>query len=533
MPRARRAYSRTHACSQQGTFAPDGVPIGKPSLAPRNITVRSGWTPRADARACAGQLNMNGLEIPVEMCASLRTVIGPRRASRCLRSPSMIWIIESPVASTRSRREAGRTTSTRLMIAPNAVTVSGWRPGRRGRSVTEPRTWPAASVTGTHRRAGRPCSLLHTVACTAPCCQRSVTRTVTGRRARGRIGRNATVRRPAHDGVCTEVPTVCDVPSGPTNVAVNTGVGVSQRHGAARGRSITPLAGSTADATATGPAAVVSVTVTVAPGVPVRCSATNPVCRVDALTAGADARASAAATAMSGRTQHHRTARRVIDRCGLLHTSFTPNRQRDELLTLASSRRIRRPSARHRGLSLRRVRRVLPGRAGALLVADAAPARLEGVHPGGELRLLRRRRLALLRPASRGDGGQPGGRAPGREGGLRPREEHDRHGDGRLGPARARLLQVLRLLRLQRRRAAAGRRARRPGSAPGGGPAGRAVVLHVPGDQLHRRRPARHLRARDDGRPGDLPVVLPASGRRPDRPRARVPPAAAHAARPA
>jgi hypothetical protein len=52
----------------------------------------------------------------------------------------MIWIIESPVARTRSRLEAGRTTSTRLIVAPNAVTVSGWRPGRRRRSRTEPLT---------------------------------------------------------------------------------------------------------------------------------------------------------------------------------------------------------------------------------------------------------------------------------------------------------------------------------------------------------------------------------------------------------
>ena len=38
----------------------------------------SGCSARALSRACATQLNMNGLEIPVEMCASLRTEIGPR-----------------------------------------------------------------------------------------------------------------------------------------------------------------------------------------------------------------------------------------------------------------------------------------------------------------------------------------------------------------------------------------------------------------------------------------------------------------------
>ena len=106
--RARRAYSRTHAPPQHDALCPDRVPIGKPSLAPRNMTVTSGCSVRALPRACAIQSNMNGLEIPVEMCASLRTEIGPRPPDRRCRSPSMIWIIESPVASTRNRRVEGR-----------------------------------------------------------------------------------------------------------------------------------------------------------------------------------------------------------------------------------------------------------------------------------------------------------------------------------------------------------------------------------------------------------------------------------------
>ena len=89
------------------------------------------------ARACASQLNMNGLEIPVEMCASLRTEIGPRRASRRCRSPSMIWIIESPVASTRSRRRGGPHDEHALGRRAGRGDRQGWRPGRaRGASGT-------------------------------------------------------------------------------------------------------------------------------------------------------------------------------------------------------------------------------------------------------------------------------------------------------------------------------------------------------------------------------------------------------------
>jgi hypothetical protein len=130
--------------------------------------------------------------------------------------------------------------------------------------------------------------------------------------------------------VWTEVPTVCTVPSGLANAAVNVGVGVSQRHPAARGSSSTPFAGRASDATGSGPAAVASVTVTAAPGVPVKRNVTKPVCLVDAFTVGAGAWASAPATTSSSRTQHHKTARRVIDRRGLLHRSLKANGPRGE-----------------------------------------------------------------------------------------------------------------------------------------------------------------------------------------------------------
>ena len=54
---------------------------------------------------------------------------------------------------------------------------------------------------------------MHTRAATAPSRQRSLTCTVAGRRARGRVGRSATARRPAHVGVRTAPDALCDVPS--------------------------------------------------------------------------------------------------------------------------------------------------------------------------------------------------------------------------------------------------------------------------------------------------------------------------------
>ena len=70
----------------------------------------------------------------------------------------------------------------------------------------------------------------------------------------------------------------------------------------------------------------------------------------------------------------------------------------------------RLPSPRRSGLPVVRVRIVLPGRAGALVGADAPSARVEAGHPRRQLRLLLGRQPALLHPAGRTDAGEPGGR---------------------------------------------------------------------------------------------------------------------------
>jgi hypothetical protein len=70
-------------------------------------------------------------------------------------------------------------------------------------------------------------------------------------------------------------------------------------------------------------------------------------------------------------------------------------------------------------------------------------------------------------------------------------------------------------------------------AAVAGRAAGRDLVLHLPGAQLRHRRAAARARAGRAGGLRRLPRVLPAPGRRPDRPRVGVPAAAARAARPA
>ena len=100
-------------------------------------------------------------------------------------------------------------------------------------------------------------------------------------------------------------------------------------------------------------------------------------------------------------------------------------------------------------------------------------------------------------------------------------------------PRRARLLQVLRLLRHLERQPALGRRARHAARGEVDRPAGRHLVLHVHGDQLRRRRLSRRLRADDARELRRLPLVLPAPRRRPDRAAGRADPAARDAPRPA
>ena len=65
-------------------------------------------------------VEQGGLEMPVLMCASLLTC-APRLRRRCRRKPSMIWIIESPVASTRRRPPRGRARAPRRRAAVGGV----------------------------------------------------------------------------------------------------------------------------------------------------------------------------------------------------------------------------------------------------------------------------------------------------------------------------------------------------------------------------------------------------------------------------
>ena len=100
-----------------------------------------------------------------------------------------------------------------------------------------------------------------------------------------------------------------------------------------------------------------------------------------------------------------------------------------------------------------------------------------------------------------------------------------------VGPAR--VLQVLRLLRQLEPEPALARRARHAARRPLGRAAGRDLLLHVHGDQLHRRRLPRRLRAGLAREVRRLPLLLPAPRRRADRPAGRADPAVRLAARPA
>ena len=151
--------------------------------------------------------------------------------------------------------------------------------------------------------------------------------------------------------------------------------------------------------------------------------------------------------------------------------------------------------SRH-ALSHRSVRDLLPDRAGALLGADVAPAAVEAVHRGRELRLLRRGELALLLPAGRHHARQPAGRRADLADRGRARPQAAAGPRRRARPRRAGRLQVLLVLRPAGRRRAA---PRRPGDAVAAGddrPAGRHQLLHLPGDLLRRRRQAPPGRAR-------------------------------------
>ena len=168
----------------------------------------------------------------------------------------------------------------------------------------------------------------------------------------------------------------------------------------------------------------------------------------------------------------------------------------------------------HDDLSQSRLRRVLHCHDGGLLAAAASRAerpvagrellflRLRpSVVPDADLRVDGRRLLGGAR-----DGGPAGAQAP------LPRAQPGRES------RHAGVLQVLQLLRGERARAAVGAASRRADAGAAGDPAGRHLVLYVPGALVHARGVPRHAQgAARFSRLRDLRLFLSAAGRRPDR----------------
>ena len=161
----------------------------------------------------------------------------------------------------------------------------------------------------------------------------------------------------------------------------------------------------------------------------------------------------------------------------------------------------------------------------------AAP--LAPVHHRRELRLLQLVGLAVRAPAGRLHDLEPGAR------GAHLAERLDVAAPGaalagaRREPRRARLLQVLRLLRhLDGQHGVVGRPRRAPRREVDRA-AGRHLLLHVHGDQLRRRRVPRRVRADDAREVRGVPLVLPAPRGRADRAPGRVDPPDRQAPRPA
>ena len=159
--------------------------------------------------------------------------------------------------------------------------------------------------------------------------------------------------------------------------------------------------------------------------------------------------------------------------------------------------------------------------------------RWRAVHHRGELRLLCRLGLALLLPPRLLDRLEPGARARDPPPLLETCEEAAARDRARRKLGRARVLQVLRLLRHldeQSLRAGGDRRAARGAVDP---PSGRHLLLHLHGDQLRRRRLPRRLRASRPGHVRGVPLLLPTPRRRPDRAAGRAHPPVPVASRPA
>ena len=205
------------------------------------------------------------------------------------------------------------------------------------------------------------------------------------------------------------------------------------------------------------------------------------------------------------------------------------SRRRDAAEIAAAQRRL--TDCATGALPDRYLRDLLPDRAPALVAAHATRRALAPVHHRRELRLLQRLGLALRLPARGVDRLEPALRArdPPTEGPAGAKDAA--HGRGRRQRRVARLLQVLRLLRDVDEQPLRVRRRRRPARGALDRPPGRHLLLHVHGDQLRRRRLPRRLPADVVLEVRGVPVVLPASRRRADRPPERAHPAARDAAR--
>ena len=153
----------------------------------------------------------------------------------------------------------------------------------------------------------------------------------------------------------------------------------------------------------------------------------------------------------------------------------------------------------------------------------AAP--LAAVHHRRELRLLQLVGLALRPPPRRLHAVEPAARRPhlAKHGHVAEARAADPRAGGR--PRSARLLQVLRLLRLLDGQPRHVRRDRPAALPEDDRPAGRHLVLHVHGDQLRRRRLPRRVPADDAREVRGVPLVLPPSRGRPDRAARRADPA--------
>ena len=172
------------------------------------------------------------------------------------------------------------------------------------------------------------------------------------------------------------------------------------------------------------------------------------------------------------------------------------------------------------------VRNLLPNRARAVVGADVEAVAVEAVHRRRELRVLRRGEPSLLPAARRCHVLEPrrGAADPRARGRARPASA--RGGRRRRRPAGAGGVQVLLVLRSGRGACAAFGVARDAAAAVDDRAAGRDQLLHLPGDLVHGRCQAPADRAGDAARHGDLPELLPAPGRGPDRPRQGIPAAA-------